>query len=71
MGGDGADEDSAGKAATDAAVEWICNQYLHETADKAYRIGEIYDDLTKHGTNAKQEDDAIREATEKQLEEKR
>ena len=62
--GDAADPDVAGKIATDAAVEAISHQYLHATADKAFRIGEIYDDLTKHGTNAKQEDDAIREARE-------
>ena len=68
---DGADPDAAGKAATDKAVNAICNRYLKSTADKAFRIGEIYDDLTKHGTNAKQEDDAIREATQKYAEEKR
>jgi hypothetical protein len=68
---DGADPDAAGKAATDKAVNAICNRYLKATADKAFRIGEIYDDLTKHGTNAKQEDDAIREAMQKYAEEKR
>jgi hypothetical protein len=67
----GADPDAAGKAATDKAVNAICDQYLKATANKAYRIGEIYDDLTKHGTNAKQEDDAIREALQKYSEEKR
>jgi hypothetical protein len=69
--GNGADPDTAGKAATDAAVDAICHEYLHMTADKAFRIGEIYDDLTKHGTNAKQEDDAIREATQKWESERR
>src|SRR4051812_25051779 len=69
--GTGANEDSASKSATDAAVDSICKQYLKETADKAFRIGEIYDDLTQHGTNAKQEDDALREAIQKQLREQR
>src|SRR5207248_1015925 len=68
---DGADPDAAGKAATDKAVETICDQYLKATADKAFRIGEIYDDLTKHGTNAKQEVDSIREAMGKYAQETR
>jgi len=67
--GAGADPDAAGKAATDAAVNWIAGEYLKVTADKAFRIGEIYDDLTRHGTNAKQVDDAIREAIQKQSQE--
>jgi hypothetical protein len=68
--GDGDTPDAAGKTATDAAVSAISKQYLHATADKAFRIGEIYDDLTRHGTNAKREDDAIREATEQYLKER-
>jgi hypothetical protein len=64
--GTGATPDDAGKAATDAAVDFICHEYLRATADKAYHVGDIYDDLTKHGTNAKQVDDAIREAFAKQ-----
>ena len=48
----------------------LCNQYLQETADKAYRIGEIYDDLTKHGLNARGENEAIRQATTRQAAEK-
>jgi len=67
--GAGKSIDAAGKAATDVAVDWIAQEYLHHTADKAFRIGEIYDDLTRHGTNYKQVDDAIREATEKQSQE--
>lgn len=67
--GIGADPDAAGKAATDRAVDSICHQYLHATADKAFRIGEIYDDLTRHGTTSQREDDAIKEAREKQAEE--
>ena len=60
--GEGATVDSAGKAATDAAVDWIADQYLKATANKAFQIGEIYDDLTEHGTNNVLVNDAIREA---------
>ena len=68
--GEGTDLDAAGKAATDSAVNEICRDYLKSTADRAFRIGEIYDDLTKHGTNATTIDDAIREAVQKEAEEK-
>jgi hypothetical protein len=67
--GEGASVDAAGKTATDAAVNWIADQYLKATANKAFRIGEIYDDLTKHGTNNKLVSDAIFDAIEKQREE--
>ena len=46
--GDGATPDAADKAATDSAVDAICHEYLHATADRAFRVGEIYDDLTAH-----------------------
>jgi hypothetical protein len=69
--GEGTDADAAGKAATDAAVNAICRDYLKLTADRAFRIGEIYDDLSKHGTNARTVDDAIRQAIQKEAEEKR
>jgi len=67
---DGADVDSAGKAATDQAVDWICRDYLKHTADKAFRIGEIYDEITQHGTNSKSISEAIAEAIGRQSEEK-
>jgi hypothetical protein len=68
--GSGNSLDSAGKNATDAAVNALCDSYLKATADKAFRIGEIYDDLTDHGTRASpNEDDAIKQAVEKQARE--
>src|SRR3954469_15211337 len=62
--GTGIDEDSAGKSATDVAVNELCKNYLKSTAEKALGIGQIYDELTMHGKNARlTEDDAIRQAT--------
>jgi hypothetical protein len=68
---DGTDVDSAGKAATDKAVDWICREYLKHTADKAFRIGEIFDDITQHGANPKPISEAIQEAIQKQSQERR
>jgi hypothetical protein len=64
--GDGATPDAADKAATDAAVEAICHDYLHATADRAFRIGEIYDDLTAHGSNQRDVSEAIESAIDLQ-----
>jgi hypothetical protein len=47
--GDGIDEDASGKDATDKAVKALCDQYLQRTANRALRIGQIYDELTNHG----------------------
>ena len=41
--------DAAGKAATDQAVNQLCNSYMKRVAEKASRIGDIYDELTDHG----------------------
>lgn len=60
--GTGVDERAAGKAATDAAVQAIGNEYLKRVSDRAFAIGEVYDEITKHGTNAWKEDKAIEEA---------
>jgi hypothetical protein len=67
---DGADVDLAGKAATDLAVDWIAREYLKRTADKAFRIGEIYDEITQHGKNSTSVNEAIEQAIQKQSEEK-
>jgi hypothetical protein len=39
--------------------------YLHNTADVQEEVSNIYDEITKHGTTDKPEDDAIKEALEK------
>jgi hypothetical protein len=58
-----ANEDAAGKLATDQAVKALGDTYLKETASRAYDIGERYDELTSHGTRIKpSEDEAIRQA---------
>jgi hypothetical protein len=48
--GAGADEDAAGKAATDLAVNELGNVYLSVVAGRASRIGDEYDRITLHGT---------------------
>ena len=59
----GNDEPAAAKAATDQAVQKLCDLYLAGTAGKAARVGEIYDDLTNHGRNLRlKESDAITQA---------
>jgi hypothetical protein len=70
--GTGADATAAAKAATDVAVKRLCDEYLAGTADKATRIGQIYDELTSHGRNTKlTEADAIRQATARHAAEQR
>jgi hypothetical protein len=61
--GEGADCDAAEKQATDSAAERFCKEYLRRTATAAGRVGDLYDDLTAHGTRAEPtEDEAIRQA---------
>ena len=61
--GSGDDAGAAGKAATDEAVRKLCDTYLAGTADKAHRVGQIYDELTDHGRNTRLvESEAIRQA---------
>jgi hypothetical protein len=57
---DGADPDAAAKAASDAAVQHACRVYLDATADRASRLGDIYDRLTDHGRNQLYVANAIR-----------
>jgi hypothetical protein len=57
---DGPDPDAAGKAATDLAVQHLCNLYLDATANRASRLGDIYDHLTNHGRNQLYVANAIR-----------
>ncbi len=64
-----------GQAARRAAIETIArdtsNRYLDQTAVRAGRVNEIYDDLTAHGTRAEPaEAEAIRLAFEKDAKEK-
>ncbi len=61
--GSGDSSDTAAKAATDLAVQHLCDTYLAGTAGKAARIGEIYDELTNHGRNIRlTEADGIRQS---------
>jgi hypothetical protein len=57
---DGPDPNAAGKAATDAAVNHLCKIYLDATAERASRLGDIYDRLTDHGRNQLYVANAIR-----------
>jgi hypothetical protein len=61
---EGADEDSAGKAATDVAVLHLCNAYLERVAGRASRVGDIYDRITQHGKRPIQVARAIKLAFE-------
>lgn len=61
--GVGATPDAAGKDATDKAVKALCDAYLARTAGVASRVGDIYDELTKHGRHTRlKESDAIEQA---------
>jgi hypothetical protein len=57
--------EEAADAALGKADTELCQNYLNQTGGAAARIGDIYDDLTSHGTNLKlPEDEAIRQAFE-------
>jgi hypothetical protein len=61
--GSGDTPEAAAKNATDRAVQFLCDTYLAGTANKAARVGEIYDELTSHGRNTRlSEADAITQA---------
>jgi len=61
--GTGETPDAAGKDATDKAVKSLCDGYLSRTAAVASRVGDIYDELTRHGTNLRlKESDAVEQA---------
>jgi hypothetical protein len=47
--GTGATEDDAVKAAGRAALEDFCAAYHRQISDKAYRVGQLYDEITDHG----------------------
>ena len=47
--GEGADEDAAGKAATDAAVRELGDGYIADVDGRASRIGDVFDEITQHG----------------------
>ena len=61
--GSGADLSAAERQAIRSAVDRFCHDYLARTAARASRVGDIYDDLTAHGTRAEPaEAEAIRQA---------
>jgi hypothetical protein len=57
---DGPTAEGAAKAATDLAVQQMCKTYLAATANRAARLGNIYDRLTDHGRNQLYVANAIR-----------
>jgi hypothetical protein len=59
-GADGPNADSAGNAASDAAVHQFCTVYLDATSGRASRLGDIYDRFTSHGRNQVYVANAIR-----------
>ncbi|HEY2585153.1 MAG TPA: hypothetical protein VGI81_05255 [Tepidisphaeraceae bacterium] len=64
--GDGADCAAAEKRATESTADGFCKECLRQTATTAGRVGDVYDDLTAHGTRAEPaEDEAIRQAFQK------
>jgi hypothetical protein len=66
VNGQAADCESADKQATDSFARQFCEQYLKRTFDVARQVGDLYDDLTAHGTRADPaEDEAIRQAFKK------
>lgn len=70
--GSGESREAAAKAATDKAVQALCDTYLAGTANRAHRVGEIYDELTSHGRNLRlREADAIQQAFARYAEELR
>lgn len=63
MSAEGEDCQTAEKQATQSAANGFCRQYLEQTGKRAAHIGDIYDELTAHGTRAEPaEDEAIRQA---------
>lgn len=57
---DGPDAEAAAKAASDVAVNQMCQDYLAGTAARASRLGDIYDRFTSHGRNQMYVANAIR-----------
>jgi hypothetical protein len=62
--GEGSTPTAATKAAVQSAINPVASGYLKLTADMSARVGDIYDDLTAHGTNKTPEDEAIKKAFE-------
>jgi hypothetical protein len=57
---DGADSEAAARAASDLAVNEMCQTYLAGTAARSSRLGDIYDRFTSHGRNQMYVANAIR-----------
>jgi hypothetical protein len=67
LAGDAADCEAAEKGAVRAAADQFCHAYLDLTARPASRVGDIYDEITAHGTKKEPaEDEAIRQAFERE-----
>jgi hypothetical protein len=66
LSGIGRDCDEATTAALNDADTRLCQEYLNQTGGPAGRVGDIYDDITAHGTKYwPAEDEAIRQAFER------
>lgn len=67
--GEGADCAAAESSATRSAADRLCRDYLRRVAGRAGRVGEIYDQITAHGTRAKPaEREAIQQAFAREAE---
>ncbi|HET6249757.1 MAG TPA: hypothetical protein VFE47_18855 [Tepidisphaeraceae bacterium] len=60
--GEGKDWKTAAANAVNPVLDKLGKAYLHNTADVENEINNIYDELTRHGSNDKPEDEAIKEA---------
>jgi hypothetical protein len=63
--GEGSDEESAGKAATNAAVQELGDAYVEAVAGRASRVGDAFDEITMHGRRPVNVARAINRAFEK------
>ena len=67
LAGVGDDCPAAEKAAVQSAIDSICQNYLDRTGKRTSAVGDIYDEMTAHGTRQDPgEQEAIREAFAKE-----
>lgn len=72
LSGSGRDCDEATRAALNDADTRLCQDYLDQTGGPAGRVGDLYDQITSHGTKYwPAEDEAIRQAFERYAKEQK
>jgi len=70
--GSGPDCDAAATAALNDASTWLCQEYLNQVGGMASRLGDIYDEITAHGTKiSPAEDEAITESFDRYAKEQK